>query len=974
MQGKPSRNIIALDEPLMGLVLSGAVFSGSCFADVSTAMIRGQISLNSASGNGGAQVIAVNQERGISTRTFSREDGSYVLMALKPGRYQIKLLAPDGQQSVQEMIVQVGQIATLNLEVGANLTEAGREDERAVTDKSSEVATYVTPEQMQRLPQVNRNFLNYADLAPGVNVVTDTAGSIRLQSGGQRPDSVNVYIDGVGQKNYVVRGGAAGQDSSRGNIFPESAVSEYKVLTQNYKAEFDQISGAAISVLTKSGTNDFHGQAFYDHTNQDLRSATPTEVAEGGKRDSEQVQYGVTLSGPIAKDVAHFFTAYEKKHNDESLSVETGDHSALPPQYRSLLSKAKRPFDEDLFFGKFDWSLNEDNLLEVSFKLREETETVGVGGQNAQSYGLDKGNSEKRLDVKYQYTGEHWVNEARLTYEDANWRQSPAMNGPGLILQRADGSGVLNTGGGTNFQDKGQNGPALQNDLTLSDMSWQGDHIVKLGGKVKMVDLKALERDPYNPQFNFNLNHPDGTPYRVRWGAPLAPGKDGATSSDVTQVGLYVQDDWDINKNLTLNLGARWDYEDNPAYTDFVTPDDAASAMRNWTNISRGKGGYDIENYISNGSNRSNDSNNIAPRLGFAYDMAQDQRHVLFGGYARAYDRNIYDVLQLERTKGTFPAYTVNFAGDADHDCGAEPICIAWNPAYLSYTPQQLAALAGNPASDLREINLINNHLKTPYSDQFSLGMRNRIGDWHTELVFSHIHSREGIVGLRGGRNPDGSFSSFGATPNLPGFGQLILFDNAVETKTNAIFVKAEMPYSKNRGWGMTLAYTYTDSMENKPQSFVDSSSYLLDVPNTRAVGWLDTAGVRAHKLVATGTVDLPWDLVFSTKLTLATPETQSGVNCLEGPCRFDTFTPKGNSFILPGDWWGYRQVDIAVIKSFDTPHSSRFKLRLDILNLLDFKNYAAYNNNFSSANFGQPLDLLAGPSLTVKFTARLEF
>lgn len=936
-------------------------------------MIRGQINLNSRAGNGGAQVIASSRERGVSTRTFSREDGSYTLMALKPGRYQIKLLAPDGQESVQETIVQVGQVATLNLEIDAKIAEETDEDERALAGKSSEVATYITPEQMQRLPQVNRNFLNYADLAPGVNVVTDAAGSIRLQSGGQRPDSVNVYIDGVGQKNYVVRGGAAGQDSSRGNIFPESAVSEYKVITQNYKAEFDQISGAAISVLTKSGTNDFHGDAFYDHTNQDLRTATPTEINEGRKRDSEQAQYGVTLSGPIVRDVAHFFMAYEKKHNDEAPPIIAGGNTTLPLQYQSLLGAAKRPFDEDLFFSKFDWSLNANNLIEVSFKLREETETVGVGGQNTQSYALDKGNSEKRLDVKFQHSAEHWVNEARVTYEDANWRQAPAVRGGGLILQRADGTNVLNAGGATNFQDKGQNGPAIQDDLTLSDLNWQGSHIFKLGSKVKMIDLSALERDPINPQFSFNLNNPNGTPYRVQWGAPLGGGRDGSTSSDITQVGLYAQDDWDLNKNLTLNLGVRWDYEDNPAYTDFVTPAEVVSAARNWSNIQNGKGGYNIENYISTGSNRHNASANIAPRLGFSYDMDQDQRHVVFGGFARAYDRNIYDVLQLERTKGTFPTHSVNFAGDADHDCSADPSCIAWDPAYLSYTPQQLAALTPGTAS-LREVNLINNHLKTPYADQFSLGMRNRFGDWHTELVFSHIHSRDGIVGLPGGRNADGSFSAFGATPNLPGFAQLILFDNAVETKTNAIFVKTEMPYTKNRGWGMTLAYTYTDSQENKPNSFVDNSSYLLDLANINATGWLNTAGVRAHKVVATGTVDLPWDLVFSAKLSLATPETHSGVNCLGGQCRFDTFTPKGDSFILPGDWWGYRQVDMALIKSFDTPYRSHMKLRLDVLNLFDFKNYAAYNNNFASADFGQPIGLLAGPSLTVKLTARLEF
>lgn len=967
-----------------GVLLAIIRVSNPAHADISAATIRGQVALGGSDSQAGAQIIVTSLERGFSTRTFSRADGSYVLMALKPGRYQLKVLAPDGQQNSQELTLQVGQVAVVDIALGADESVA----EHASEGNSAELATYLTPEQMQRLPQVNRNFLNYADLAPGVNVVTDENGSTRLQSGGQRPDSVNLFIDGVSQKNYVVRGGVAGQDSSRGNVFPESAVAEYKVISQNYKAEYDQVGGAAISVQTKSGGNTFHGETFYDHTNQDLRSVTPSEQLAGGKRDTEQAQFGVTLSGPIARDVAHFFMAYERKLNDDYANVSTGDGSRLPEPYQAQLGSVNRPFAADLFFGKVDWALNDSNLIEVSFKLRDETETLGIGGQNAESYALAKGNSEKRLDFKYQYSAEHWVNEARFTYEDASWRQLPATQSAGLLLRRLDGSlsggnlssrSVLNSGGTTNYQDKGQSGPGFQDDLTFSGLDWHGTHVVKLGAKVKQIELGAVERDPYNPQFGLNLNNPAGNPYQVRWATPLSGGSDGSAHSDVTQFGAYLQDDWNPNRHLSVNLGVRWDYEYNPGYLNHVTPGDLSSALRNWRNLQNANAGYDIENYLSNGGNRTADSNNIAPRLGLAYDLFADQRHVLFGGYAKAYDRHIYDVLQLERTKGSYPGFSVNFQGDSNYDCVAGVDCIAWNPEYLNYTPAQLSALTGASVGSSREINLMRNDLRTPYADQFNIGMRNRFGDWHTEISLSHVHSYNGLVGLLGGRNADGSFyaagSGFGGTfQAVPGFGQLILFDNGVQTKTNSVFVKAEKPYSKDSGWGMTFAYTYTDSEENKPQSFVDNSSYLFEHPNTHTNGWLDTAGVRKHKLVTTASVDLPWDLIFSTKLTLATPDTRSGINCTSGACRFDTFTPPGSDFIFPGQWWGYKQVDIALIKSFDTPHDTRMKLRLDVLNLFDFKNYAAFNSDFASPNLGTPLTVLAGPGLTVKLTARLEF
>jgi hypothetical protein len=191
-----------LPATIIFLTIAGALIKPAG-ADVSAAMIRGQIKLDTPDGDGGAQVVVTSLERGFSTRTFSRADGSYVLMALKPGRYQLNILAPDGRQARQDLTLQVGQVAVVDIALDAKQGNESVAD-NAAAGNSAELATYLTPEQMQRLPQVNRNFLNYADLAPGVNVVTDQNGSTRLQSGGQRPDSVNLFIDGVSQKNYLI--------------------------------------------------------------------------------------------------------------------------------------------------------------------------------------------------------------------------------------------------------------------------------------------------------------------------------------------------------------------------------------------------------------------------------------------------------------------------------------------------------------------------------------------------------------------------------------------------------------------------------------------------------------------------------------------------------------------------------------------------------------------------------------------------
>jgi len=144
--------------------------------------------------------------------------------------------------------------------------------------KTSEVGQTISLHQIQTIPQVSRNFLEFADTVPGMVFSVDSSGHTSLRGGAQNNSSVNVFIDGVGQKSYVKEGGVSGQFASQGNPFPQLAIGEYKVITSNYKAEYDQISSAAVTAQTKSGTNEFHGELFGTYTDQDLRKRTPAEI------------------------------------------------------------------------------------------------------------------------------------------------------------------------------------------------------------------------------------------------------------------------------------------------------------------------------------------------------------------------------------------------------------------------------------------------------------------------------------------------------------------------------------------------------------------------------------------------------------------------------------------------------------------------------------------------------------------------
>ena len=229
-----------------------------------------------------------------------------MLVGLATGSYRIDIVAAGYATRSETLTVLIGQTVDLDLA----LAKAGDIQLQTVTitgvsgldRKTSEVGTNVTQKQIDSLPQITRNFLAFADLAPGVRFDVDATGIVKVQSGAQNQDNINVFIDGVSQKSNILRGRASGMDSSRGNPFPQSAIAEYKVISQNYKAEFDQVSSAAITAVTKSGSNELHGDVFWDHTGQNLIAYSPFEKKnkDNGfdRAKFSQDQYGFTLGGP----------------------------------------------------------------------------------------------------------------------------------------------------------------------------------------------------------------------------------------------------------------------------------------------------------------------------------------------------------------------------------------------------------------------------------------------------------------------------------------------------------------------------------------------------------------------------------------------------------------------------------------------------------------------------------------------------
>ncbi|WP_347304549.1 TonB-dependent receptor (plasmid) [Croceibacterium sp. TMG7-5b_MA50] len=1002
-------------------------------AQVGQASLRGVIT--APEGNPAVEVAAVEVNTGIRRSVAVDAGGVYNFASLGAGTYRLEITTQDGTTSNSDpFTLNVGQNAGLDIDLsagpdapaqGTGTDGVGTENDTGAAPTTTgneivvtagrirelsggQVGINITQRLIEQLPQNNRNFLAFADLAPGVRLVEEGGdGQVRIQGGAQRSNSVNVFIDGISQKDYVLKNGITGQDSTPGNPFPQLAIGEYQVLSSNYKAEFDQVSSVAITATTKSGTNEFHGEGFFDYTDQSLRSRRPTEIfpTRIDKVETSDKQWGIALGGPIVQDVAHFFGSYEGKRQQRPVDVIPGNGfaiSSLPSQYQGLFGSFNNTFKEDLYFGKIDIVPTDADLFEFSVKYRDESGFQLGSGINTVSTGVSNRVEEWRGLARWQHTDDDWINDFRVAYEDVTWSPTPTSFGNGQLFQATQRNGtainrfdIFRTGAGANFQEKGQSGWTIQNDFT-----WTGfdAHTIKAGVKLRFVKLRTIEQNLLNPLYTYDVNlfgqtsFNDSVPYRLQFGAPGAFGTP-EVESDNFQLGLYLQDDWDVSDRLTLNIGLRWDYEETPAYLEFVTPESnlAAVSPANYPNLLNA--GYDINDYIGRGYNREAFSGAFQPRIGFTYRIDEEENWTVFGGYGRSYDRNQFDFLQQELSFGAFPQRDFRFIGNnslASEECVPSATCIPYDPVYLTEEGRQ--RLLTTAAGGGRELRFINNDLKVPYSDQFSLGLRSRIADpVQLEVGYTHIESRDGFVWLLGNRRPDGSFffddpasttdtpgAPFGFAP--PGFGAIILGTNGLETNADSAYLKVTKAYSASSPWSVDATYTFTEAEENRKFG----ENFSLDYENIEDYPFLRSVGVPRHRFVVAGTGDLPLGFSLSAKFQIESP--------LYIVNQVDTSVPferrwlggfrEGN-----GSRWGRRQLDMALTKYVPLPFISditQLRFRVDVINVLNDRNYVDFNDavadntrtESSPTVFGERTSFSIGgnPPRTVKLSAGFSF
>ncbi|GAC1656820.1 MAG: TonB-dependent receptor [Gemmatimonadaceae bacterium] len=963
---------------LVAACLAGAVMPASARAQTTTGTIRGFVRDAQGAPVADAQIGVTSPGTGIARGATTEAEGFYNLAGLRPGDYDLTVRRIGSTPQTRTVSVQIGQTLDLNFTLAAATTQLSTVTVTAAPTtetKTSEVATNVSQQQINTLPSPGRNILDLARLAPGVRITEDRidAKGKTFAAGAQPAEQVNVFIDGVSFKNDITAGGVAGQDASRGNPFPRNAVQEFRVATSNYKAEYQKASSAIITAVTKSGTNVWEGSAFTAFQNERY-VALDTFTRLSRQQDPANFKVpvysrylsGANIGGPLVRDKLFFFGSYEGNYqNREGVTRFFGNPATYPAAVAGINGTSHvAPFHSNLFFGKLTYNQSEKQLLEFSFDARLENEQRDFGGQSScqcAAYSTGDYFHSNVLTGRGKHTlyGASGTNELLLSYQRFQFRNEAFdFNTP-----RSDYAGIGLIGGHEAQQDLRQNRLSLRDDYTFTTEHLGGGvHVPKIGGNIDFDRYDLNKQLNENPTFAFDPSNNYAFPVRalIGFGNPTV-------ASNNTQIGLYAQDDWNPMPQLTINLGLRWDYESAMFNRSYVTPAgvrDTVTLFQNQFLVP-----VDPARYTTDGTQRKPFYGAFQPRVGFSYAIDEVARTTVFGGWGIYYDRLNFNATLDESYRRQHQEYQFNFAQTAS------PGVLAYDPKYFS-RQGLLNAIASGQAPP-QEVFLIPNDLKPPHSMQWSAGLRHDFGGWNASGTYSNTKSENGFsfdfanVGFIPGQGRN----CCKVVSGLP-YRTVLVGNNDVHTWYSSVQVQLDRPYRRNEanyGWGGGIAYTIARAEAEGGDLF----SFPSVAENPRH----PISDDERHHIVANFVTDIPyaWGIQFSGLIVLGsgTPFNRAFATTTRGfIVDFGVSRPATSSFLLPGDAFAYRNVDVRLRKDFANVGGNRVGITADVFNLYNFNNFGCFNDFYGSYDANQkftPATDYGRPNCVVSDPRRLQ-
>jgi outer membrane receptor protein involved in Fe transport len=890
----------------------------------------------------GVTINVTNKETGLARTAVTESDGAFRLPSLPVGVYEVTAeLTGFATVTVEAVKLSVATERTLEITMsGASVSETITViDDAPLVQTSPAIGTVVSQGELQSLPLNGRQFANLASLAPGT--------SLSVNADPTKPGQLTVALNGgIGRNvNYVIDGGDNTDDTIGGALqnFNLESVQEFKIQTQQYKAEYGRSTGGVLSVVTKGGTNQFEGSAYGFERKDSLNARTESEKLGGAdKQPYERKQYGAAVGGPIVKDKLHFFATWEKTKRDTSYTIASEgvlggfDGQSIPV-----------PFTDELGTGKVTWDASAKQFLQVRYGYQKNSDKYGASPLTAPSALGTVTNKYSSVLVGHTVQlGAGALNEAVFQYTHFLNTITADSNDPSILFP-----GGARTGqNGNTPQMTEQKKRQFKDDFSWSQAIGSGRHDFKVGGNY--IDEPTLQAEFTTGTAGiFSL-------VEDRADSPVADitifGGFAGVHTPVKQYSAYAQDDWAVNDRLTLNLGLRYDL-----WQGFDL-DQRANPI--WQTLSRQTTFHEFfltDFQGGKGGQLKDDDNNYAPRVGFTFDLKGDGRHLLRGGWGIYYDFPYTNATIL------FPSFAVqsNFGvayNNHDDNGIRNPNGSFFRPGQ-PLPPNQIVGAEAFPPADLASPTL-----STPQAKQLSLGYSVEVNKYlglNFEVVsidYSHIpFSLPANPFLDANGRPQ-------ATRRFPEFGGFRIWYGGGKASYDGANLGAHLRLSKLELQGF---YTYSKAEGNvlagADEFRIYDAGYQPDLgggarggtpadplnPLCKACfGPLSTDA--RHRITFGGTYRAPWSLDVSGifRYRSARPYHVFLDRDVNGDrFRLDIGPGTGISHVNSGRGASFSQFDLRVSRPFHFGSKASLEVIGEVFNVFNEKNPAGFVNVFDA-------------------------
>lgn len=985
----------------------------------SVGAISGTVTDSSGQAIAGATVTAHDASKGLSRTAVSGATGVYQIVALPVGNYRIEVQAAGFQtKAVDNLAVQVSQTATLNVqlsvgEVAETITVEGTAP--VIETTTMTVGQVINQRTVQEIPLNGRHFVDLGLLLPGSVVQPQNGfltaplrgqGAFAFNTAGNREDTTNYMINGINLNDMVQN-----QITFQPSI---NTVSEFKASNSTFSAEYGRNSGAIVTIATRSGSNQIHGEAFEFLRNEQLDAKNffnnPTQPIPPFKRN----QFGVAGGGPIwlgplynGKDRSFFFFSYEGLRQRQKVPfnaiVPTAAQraSVTNPVSRNLLQfipEANVPGTSQFAgSGTAPVDINQETV-DISHRLSEKDQLHGyyaiqtdlrqepnLQGNNVPGFGDTRQARRQIFTLNETHIfGPNLVNEFRFGFNrihitfKPNTKLNPTALGINNGINTDFGipqiniTGLVNFGGPNGFP-QGRGDTVFVWSDTVSYL--HGNHSLKFGTEVRRFQNNNFAETTGALNFTSFANFARGfaNTYTTTLGGVIS-------GIRTTGFGFFVQDNFKARSNLTLELGLRWDLNTTPDEVQdrFAGFDPATGTLRRV-----GSSGFD---QIYGTANK-----NFGPRVGFAWDPFKNGRTSIRGGYGLYFDQPV----------------TNSVTGLASNPPFANPVTAVATSTAPVLISDPLATARG--ASTLSP-STINPDFRNDYVQSWNLNIEREI--------VKNLGVQIGYFGSKGthlrlSRNLNQPIN--GVRP-FAGFSNITSVDSPGNSSYHALWVSADKRFSRGLQFGASYTWSHSidlNSVSSRGITVQDSNDvrnergssdfdarhhfnvhYIYDLPfkgNRLIDGW-QISGITTFQsgnpltinvsgAGPTGVATRRPNLVGNPSVSNQDPSRwfNTAAFCAPGTagCAGPTIFGTLGRNVIEGP--GFNNFDFSIIKNTKVSEYLKVQFRTEIFDVFNHPNFGQPGRVVGASNFGviqttrfQPGD--SGSARQIQFALKLIF